>query len=120
MSEAAIRETIRLYIEGMTLGDEAKLRRAFHPRAQLLGHFDGGLEWDTLDGQIAVFRENAAPEGTEPVWQVDAIRITGDTGVAHVTDEWCGMRFRDTLALLHHEGRWVIVTKLFFHESGDA
>ena len=110
-------ETGRLYVEGMTFGDEGKLRRAFHPGASSIGHFEGGLEWDGLDAVIAVFRGNAAPAGTAPFWRVDSVSVAGDTAVVRVTDGWAGARFVDTLSLIRHEGRWVIVAKLFFHDA---
>ena len=110
----AIAETVRRYVQGMVWGDGELLRKAFHPRARCIGHFDDGLEWASLEEFIAsVSGEEAAP-GDQPYWQINGIDITGDTAVVRVENNWAGMRFDDTLTLLHHDGRWQIVAKVFW------
>ncbi|MFZ5789596.1 MAG: nuclear transport factor 2 family protein [Pseudomonadota bacterium] len=53
------------YLDGMMCADEAKLRRAFHPKCLIVGHFRGRLEYDPLDALIdAVKKEGAIPPGT--------------------------------------------------------
>ena len=47
---AAVAETVRTYSNGMLAGDEAKLGRAFHPRACIVGNEQGKMTWATLDG----------------------------------------------------------------------
>jgi hypothetical protein len=46
---AAVAEVARLYYEGMMSGDEAKLSRAFHSRASIVGNEGGELYWATLE-----------------------------------------------------------------------
>ena len=50
---AAVTETVRAYYDGMMAGDEARLGRAFHPRACIVGNEGGELYWATLDEFIA-------------------------------------------------------------------
>lgn len=115
-----IRAVVKTYVEGMVWGDGELLRRAFHRDACCIGHYDGGLEWSSLDDFIgSVSGETAAP-GTSPYWRINGVAITGDTAVARVENDWAGMRFDDTLTLLHHEGRWQIVSKLFWLRTGVA
>lgn len=110
----AITEVVRTYVEGMVWGDAALLSKAFHPRACCIGHFDGGLEWDGLDAFIASTTGEEARPGTEPYWKINSLSVTGDTALVLVENDWAGMRFDDTLTLLHHDGRWQIVSKVFF------
>lgn len=105
-----------LYVEGMARGDDAALRRAFHPDANSIGHFDGGLEWSGLDAFIAACAAEAIPAAAPvPPWTVESVSVAGDTAVVGVVNVWAGLSFRDTLTLLHHDGRWQIVGKLFLH-----
>lgn len=113
-----IESVVADYMAGMTRGDGDLLRRAFYPRAHCIGHFQGGLEWDDLETFIKVCAE-AAVDGPETAyWCIRSMSVTGDTAVVLLEDDWAGMRFDDTLTLLHHDGRWQIVSKLFYHRSG--
>ena len=42
---AAVTEVVRAYYDGMIEGDAAKLGRAFHPRASIVGNEGGELYW---------------------------------------------------------------------------
>lgn len=110
----AIAAVIADYVEGMVLADEAKLRRAFHPRACSIGHFAGALEWDGLDAFVAVVLASRDPAAPAPRWKILSTEVTGDTALVKVEDDFIGDRFIDTLTLLHHEGRWQIVAKVFW------
>jgi hypothetical protein len=109
---------VRTYVEGMVWGDADRLRTAFHPKACCIGHYDGVLEWDTLDAFVqSVTGETAAP-GITPYWQINGIDIVGDTAVVRVENDWAGQRFDDTLTLLQNDDGWQIVTKVF-HQRGS-
>lgn len=112
----AITATVRDYVEGMVFNDDAKLRRAFDAKASIIGHFVGGkFEWLSLDQFIAAVKgPGPAPAGSEPVWDVVTLDITGDTAVVKITDEFAGLRFTDTLSLLKREGNWQIVNKIYY------
>jgi hypothetical protein len=115
-SEQDIARTIAAYVEGMARGDAKALRQAFHPRASSIGHFDGNLEWASLDEFIAACEAEAIPaDAGVPAHEIETISIAGDTAVVRVVDKWAGLDFRDTLSLLFHEGRWRIVSKVFVH-----
>ena len=106
------------YVEGMVEGDERKLRRAFHPRASSIGHFDGGTEWDDLDAFVAGCKANAAPpENGAADWRLLSLEVTGDTAVMKLEDTYLGLRFTDTLTLMLHDGRWQIVAKVFWQHG---
>ena len=112
---AAITRTAKLYIEGMARGDSRALSQAFHPQASSIGHFDGGLEWMNVEEFIAACQAEAITADVPvPPWEIESIEVFGDTAVARVVNQMAGMRFRDNLSMLLHEGRWQIVAKIFF------
>jgi len=57
---AAVTDVARAYYEGMVAGDEALLSRAFHPRACIVGNYQGELEWLTLEEFVVECKEGAA------------------------------------------------------------
>ncbi|MDE1159967.1 MAG: nuclear transport factor 2 family protein [Neorhizobium sp.] len=119
MSEdQAVEAVVHLYVEGMAFAHEGALRKAFHPRASIIGNYEGAVEWLSLDEFVAaVISEGAAPAGTQPVIQIETLDVTGDTACVKVVDHFAGMRFSDYLSLLKIDGRWMIVGKLYHLHS---
>ena len=112
----AIAAVVADYVAGMARGDAPLLRRAFHPNAASIGHFDGGLEWESVEEFIAACKTEAiAADAAVPAHEIESIAVAGDTAVVRVVNVWAGLDFRDTLTLLRHEGRWQIVSKVFLH-----
>jgi hypothetical protein len=112
----AIAAVVEDYVTGMARGDGTLLRRAFHPKASSIGHFDGDLEWASVEEFIADCETEAiGAEAPVPPYKIESIAIAGDTAIVRVHDVWAGHNFRDTLTLLLHEGRWQIVSKVFLH-----
>jgi len=111
----AILAVIRDYLDGMVFADESKLEAALHPRWHCIGHFDGALEWSSRAEFVAACRK-AKPEEPDPGYfrEVASLEVVGDTAQAKVVDDYLGIRFTDWLTLLKHEGRWQIVTKVFY------
>ena len=118
-SYVAIAEVIRDYVEGLTQGDAVKLRRAMHERACEIGHFGGDLLWQDREAMIAMIEEEAAEPDMNPAWRIHSISIDGDVAVVRVEDDWVGINFLDVLTLLRHDGRWMIVSKVFCQRQSD-
>ncbi|TCL72058.1 nuclear transport factor 2 family protein [Rhizobium sp. BK251] len=116
MSEAKeIEAVVHLYVEGMTFANEAAMRKAFHPRAAIVGNYDGALEWLSRDEFIkAVAEEGGAEPGTQPYMDIQIIDIAGDAANVKVVDEFAGARFTDYLSLLKVDGRWAIIHKVYY------
>jgi len=105
----------RDYLDGMMYADEATLRRAFHPKCLIVGHFRGRLEYDPLDAFIdACKKEEAIPPGTPYFAEIVSIDVTGDTAVVKLIDDYLGIRFTDYLTMVKTDGRWIIVNKAFY------
>lgn len=109
-----IAEVVRTYVEGMCQNDAAKLCSAMHEKACSIGHFEGGLEWENREGFIALVAEAVKEPDLSPWHVINAISVVGDVATVQVEDIWLGMHYDDTLTLLRHEGRWQIVSKVFF------
>lgn len=110
---AEIAEVVRTYVEGMCQNDSGKLRTAMHERACSIGHFDGGLEWEGREGLIAIVDQSVKAPDPAPWFRINAISSSGDVATAQLEDIFLGQHYDDTLTLLHHEGRWMIVAKVF-------
>src|SRR3989304_2230070 len=61
---AALRAVTLDYLDGMVNANEQHLRRAFHPRCLLVGHYHGILECETVDQFIAAVL-NGAPAAAD-------------------------------------------------------
>jgi hypothetical protein len=119
----AVRRVVVDYLEGMCWGDEARLRRAFHPGALQVGHFADTYEFFPLEEFIAWLKAEATePEGSPIVAELRSIEVTGTVAVAKLTDTCFGTDFTDYLVLVKDRpdasGRWQIVTKAYHVHAG--
>lgn len=114
-----IADVVRTYVEGMCQNDPAKLCAAFHESACSIGHFEGGLEWESRAGFIGIVAAAVKEPDLSPWYAINAILVVGDVATVQVEDIWLGMHYDDTLTLLRHEGHWQIVSKVFFLRPSD-
>ncbi|MFN6925536.1 MAG: nuclear transport factor 2 family protein [Tabrizicola sp.] len=119
----AVRLVVVDYLEGMCWGDEAKLRRAFHPGALQVGHFAETYEFFPLEEFIDwVKGEETAPEGSPIIAELLSIEVTGTVAVAKLTDTCFGTDFTDYLVMVKDrpdaQGKWQIVTKAYHVHAG--
>lgn len=119
----AVRAVVVDYLEGMCWGDEAKLRRAFHPGALQVGHFGETYEFFPLEEFIAWLKaEETEAEGAPIVAELLSIEVTGTVAVAKLTDTCFGTDFTDYLVMVKDRpdasGRWQIVTKAYHVHAG--
>jgi hypothetical protein len=119
----AVRAVVVDYLEGMCWGDEAKLRRAFHPGALQVGHFGETYEFFPLEEFIAWLKgEVTEAEGSPIIAELLSIEVTGTVAVAKLTDTCFGTDFTDYLVMVKDRpdasGRWQIVTKAYHVHAG--
>ncbi|MFT7026901.1 MAG: hypothetical protein ACI9ZH_000779 [Paracoccaceae bacterium] len=98
----------------MCQGDPEKLRRAMHEKLSCIGHFDGELEWLGRGAFIAAVGKVVETPDPSPWHRINALSAVGDVATVQVENIWLGQHYDDTLTLLKHEDRWVIVSKVFF------
>lgn len=112
---AALERVVRDYLDGMVFANAEQLRRAFHPKAHIIGHWAGGLEWSTLEEFIASCEKAGSAPANEPYyWEILSADVTGDMALIKLTDDYLGVRFTDFLSLLNEDGSWQIVNKTFY------
>jgi hypothetical protein len=114
----AICGTIQNYFEGMYYRDTARLRKAFHPKAVLFGHFQGAWVVLPLDKWLGMVEGGPVPaESGEPFdMRIVSTDVTGRVAAVKVADLYRGLRFTDYLSLANVDGQWVIVNKTFHHD----
>ena len=69
---------------------------------------------------VAGQQPSAREKGEPARLDVLSVEIAGETAVARVQDDYLGLTFTDTLALLKTDGRWQIYNKLFNVEGPAA
>lgn len=115
---AAVTEVVRAYYDGMMEGDEAKLARAFHPRACIVGNELGGLYWATLD-EFAADCKRAVAQAGRYEWRIEDLSFTGDTALVRLGGQYAGIWYTDDLSMIRVDGAWRIVHKTFYpHPAG--
>ena len=119
----AIRRVIVDYLEGMIWGDEARLRRAFHPGALQVGHFGGAFEIFPLQEFIDWLKaEPSQPPGSPYTAELMSIEVTGTVAIVKITDTCFDTDFTDYLVLVKDRpdatGTWRIVTKAYHAHAG--
>jgi hypothetical protein len=115
---ADVRALIQLYIDGSN-GDVAKLQRAFHKDAWMMGHL-GGMDTYFPVGQFFAMVEGQ-PGMAGPNYQaiIRTIDLTGDAGVAVLAEtDFLGCDFVDYFAVARIDGRWQITNKTYAHTGG--
>ena len=120
--EQQIKETIQTYFECMYESSEDKTHAAFHPDAKITGYLEDGLHQMSVNefADLVASQQPSAKEKGEPArLDILSIDIAGDTAVTRVRDDYLGLTFLDTLALLKTDGKWRIYNKLF-HVEGSA
>ena len=111
-TEAVVAVGERYYL-AMVEADGAVLRAVFHPKASIIGHFDGALEFSSLEEFIATTPD--AKTGAGPFdYRVDGLTLLGDTAVLTLGGYSYACWITDHLSLLKIDGNWQIVAKTFF------
>ena len=118
----AVLEVIGLYDRGHATGDMGMLERAFHPRANVVGYFEGELMFASRDEYLELLKNDPEPETDRagPEIEVRSLAIVGDTAVATVASTMVGTQFTSHLSLLRQADTWQIVNGLFHAEPSEA
>jgi Putative lumazine-binding len=115
---AAVTEVVRAYYDGMIEGDAAKLGRAFHPRASIVGNEGGELYWANLEEFVAEC-QGAVSEAGPYEWRIERLSFEGDTALVRRGGKCAGVWYSDDLSLVLIDDAWRIVHKTFYpHPAG--
>jgi hypothetical protein len=110
---AAVIEVVRAYYDGMIEGDAAKVGRAFHPRASIVGNEGGGLSWATLE-EFVTECEGAVSHAWPYEWRIERLSFEGDTALVTLGGQFAGVWYSDDLSLVRTDDAWRIVHKTFY------
>ena len=117
---AAVTEVVLAYYDGMLAGDEMKLAHAFHPRACIVGNYQGELEWQTLEEFVAECKEAAGDAAGAYGWRIDGLSFQGDTALVRLAAQFAGERYSDYLSMVRIDGAWRIVHKTWYVHPAEA
>lgn len=112
----AIRRTVNKYGDGITNGDVALLRSAFHPQAMMYGASGDSatiMEIEGLFGYVAS-QEAPATTGEQHRCTISKIDVAGHAASVEVMQENCyGVNYVNYFQLLKMDGQWLIVSKVY-------
>jgi|KBSMisStandDraft_5_1062788.scaffolds.fasta_scaffold06012_9 protease I len=115
--EALIRQTINFYAEGGTTGNPQLVAKAFHPSASVKFIKDNVF----IDVPIAAFLSDYIKQGIfqQRTTEINSIEISGNAAQAKLTIDYSTHQFIDYFNLLKTDGRWLIVSKIFYRKDKE-
>ena len=112
----SLEATLQLYFDGLHHSDTERLARAFHRQAIYVSATGGVLVHMTLAEYLPMVdaRPSPASRGESRTDRVLSIEFAGPvTALARVGCSIGPKHFTDLLTLVHVEGRWQIIAKVF-------
>jgi len=109
----AVARTIQAYVDGGKSGKGDDMKPAFHEGATIYGY----VGQDLFGGPIQLLFDWNDGNGpaTELRSQITNIDIEGTIAVARVElANWTGHKFTDMFTLLKTDGKWKIISKVFY------
>ncbi len=109
----AVVAAVERYVEGGRTGSSAPQKAVFHPQATMFGLVGADLLGPEIE-KLYAFCDQAGPS---PALQcrLTRVEVAGTAASVRVeTENWAGGRFTDFLNLVRLDGKWVIVSKVFF------
>ncbi len=108
-----IQALMKTYIEGARNGSSDHLRPIFHDIATICGYVGPDLFASPIEGFYAWHDGNgAAPDVEAGDMRID---IEGTAASVRIEiDNWTGHRFTDFFTLVKIDGRWLILSKVFY------
>jgi len=116
---AEIVDVLRLYLDGLHYSDTTRLRRAFHPKAAYVCAVEEPLVHLSMDQYFPIVdkRPSPASRGEPRRDKIVSIELAGPvTAFARLECAIGPKHFIDLLTLIHVEGRWRIISKVFHYD----
>ena len=118
--EAAIRQVVQLYFDGIIKYDEESLRKAFHPKANVIGTTDtGAADWEPFQDWV-VYTRSDAPDPADRNNHIISVDIAGRAALVKTDLDWPHVNYIDYLSLLKIDGEWKIVNKIWHRNKPKA
>ena len=116
-------DVLSTYFDGLYHSDTGRLRRVFHPRAHYVCATEGTLLYRTMEEYFPVVDQRPSPasRGEARADSIVSIEFAGPvTAVAKVNCAIAPKYFTDLLTLIHLDGRWQIISKVFHFDIRQA
>jgi hypothetical protein len=116
--EAAVRETLNNYFEGVTNGDTARINKAFHPTASMkyVDYQTGEYKDVPIKDFLNRLKANAGKKNGRKT-KIVYTTISGTAAQARLEIDGGTFYFHDYMNLLKINGEWKIVSKIFWRED---
>lgn len=118
----ALTALLREYFDGLYFSDTQRLERVFHPQAIYATASGGTPTILSMEPYFALVDQRPAPASRteQRADRIVSIDFVGPvTALAKVQCTIRPRHFTDLLTLIHLDGRWQIIAKVF-HFEGDA
>ena len=115
----AIRATVQTYLDGLYEGDAEKLAAAFHATSALTWAEDGALKILSRTDWLELVRNRPSPKSRGLQRDDEILQVDQASASMAFVKLRCAVPpryFTDYLCLLHVEGRWQIVQKVYSTE----
>ena len=113
---AGVEQTMQTYFDGLYEGDADKLAHVFHPTSALTWEQDDSLQVLSRDAWLKVVRERPSPKSQQLVRDDGILLLDHSSPTTAFVKVKCQIpprHFTDYLSLIHIDGRWQIVQKVY-------
>lgn len=113
---------LQAYFDGLYHSDTERLRGVFHQRAIYASATGGALTALAMDEYFPIVDARPSPASRDEPRRdrvVSIERVGPVTAVARVECSIGPKRFDDVLTLIHVDGRWQIIAKVFHYELAE-
>lgn len=115
----AITEVLSVYFDGLHNSDTTRLARVFHPKAVYACATDGEFVHLTTPDYFLIVDKRPSPAslGEARRDRIISVELAGPvTAFARVECAIGPKLFTDLLTLIHIDGRWQIISKVFHYD----
>jgi hypothetical protein len=123
LDTATIRATVQTYLDGLYEGDADKLGAAFHPTSALTWTDGDALKILSRGDWLDLVRNRPSPKARNLRREDEILQIDQASASMAFVKLRCAVPpryFTDYLCLLHVEGRWQIVQKVYSAELRES
>ncbi len=117
---AAVATAIRTYYDGLYHGDTSMLAEVFHPEARYVTVSSGELLQLDMKSYLPKVDARPSPKSLgEPYgYTLESIEFAGSTAASvRLRSSMLGKRFIDFLSMIHVDGKWRIISKVFDYQE---
>jgi hypothetical protein len=116
-------EVLGTYFDGLHHSDTDRLARAFHPDARYVTATGGDLLTLSMAEYLPIVEDRPSPHSKREARndRIVSVELAGPvTAFARVECRIAPKSFTDLLTLVHVDGRWQIISKVFHYETAEA